>query len=137
MEEALMALWAGLPVFMVHSGTSLVILLVGIALYMRLTSHDELALIREGNVAAALSLGGAIVGLALPVAFSLAASVSIWDLVFWGIIALVLQLVAFRLVSLLLPDLSQRIEKNDMGAAVLLVSFKLATAFINSAAITG
>ncbi|WP_262692422.1 DUF350 domain-containing protein [Kordiimonas aestuarii] len=137
MEEALMALWAGLPIFMVHSLTSLVLLGVGIAVYMRFTRHDEVALIREGNVAAALSLGGAIVGLALPIAFSLAAAVSLWDLVIWGIVAFVLQIVAFRFVDLFLKDLSRRIEGGEMGAAVLLVSFKLATAFINAAAIAG
>ena len=131
-----MALWAGLPIFIVHSLTSL-LLGVGIAVYMRFTKHDEFALIRAGNVAAALSLGGAIVGLALPIAFSLAAAVSLWDLVIWGIVAFVLQLVAFRLVDLFLKDLSHRIEAGEMGAAVLLVAFKLATAFINSAAIAG
>lgn len=132
-----MALWQGLPVFMIHSAASLVILAIGIAIYIRLTPHDELALIRGGSVAASLSLGGAIVGLSLPIAFSLAASVSLWDLVFWGVVALVLQLVAFRLVDLFLKDLSRRIEAGEMGAAVLLVSFKLATAAINSAAIAG
>ncbi|WP_417449133.1 DUF350 domain-containing protein [Kordiimonas sp.] len=137
MEEALMALWAGLPIFMVHSLTSLILLGVGVAVYMRFTKHDEVALIRDGNVAAALSLGGAIVGLALPIAFSLAAAVSLWDLIIWGIVAFVLQIVAFRLVDLFLKDLSRRIEAGEMGAAAILVSFKLATAFINAAAIAG
>lgn len=137
MEEALLALWQGLPVFMIHSAASLVILVLGIAIYIRITPHDELALIRGGSVAASLSLGGAIVGLSLPIAFSLAASVSLWDLLFWGLVALVLQLVAFRLVDLFLKDLSRRIEAGEMGPAVILVSFKLATAAINSAAITG
>ena len=137
MEEALLALQEGFPVFLVHSATSLVLLALGIAIYMRFTKHDEIKLIREGNVAAALSLGGAIVGLALPIAFSLAASVTLWDLVIWGIVAFVLQIVAFRVVDLVLKDISRRIEAGEMGAAVILVSFKLATAFINAAAIAG
>lgn len=137
MEEALLALQEGFPVFLVHSATSMVLLALGIAIYMRFTRHDEIALIRAGNVAAALSLGGAIVGLALPIAFSLAASVSLWDLVIWGIVAFVLQIVAFRIVDLVLKDISRRIEEGEMGAAVILVSFKLATAFINAAAIAG
>jgi putative membrane protein len=137
MEEALMALWAGLPVFLVHSATSLVFLVVAAFIYTRITPHDEITLIREGNVAAALSFGGAIVGLALPLASSLAASVSLWDLLFWGVVAFILQLIAFRLVDLFLKDLSRRIEAGEMGAAVMLVSFKLATAMINAAAISG
>lgn len=137
MNEAILALWAGLPVFLIHSAVSLVILTLGVAIYMWTTKHDELALIRSGNTAASLSLGGAIVGFSLPLAFSLAASVSLWDLVLWGIVALVLQLVAFRLADFFLKDISARIEANEIGAATFLVSIKLATAFINAAAISG
>lgn len=137
MNEAMLALWVGLPVFMVHSAISLLILLVGVGIYMKLTRHDEMALIREGNVAAALSLGGAMVGLSLPIAFSLAAAISLWDLVIWGFVALVLQLVAFRLADLFLKDISARIEAGDIAAATFLVAVKLATAFINAAAISG
>lgn len=137
MNEAILALWVGLPIFLVHSAVSLIILTVGVGIYMWTTKHDELALVRSGNSAAALSLGGAIVGFSLPLAFSLAASVSIWDLVVWGVVALVLQLVAFRLADFFLKDISVRIEANEMGAAIFLVSIKLATAFINAAAISG
>ncbi len=52
-------------------------------------------------------------------------------------IALILQLVAFRLADLFLKGLSGRIEAGEIGAAVLLVSVKLSTAFINAAAISG
>lgn len=137
MNEAILALTAGFPVFLTHSAVSLVILIVGVAVYIRMTPHDEFALIRDGNTAAALSLGGAIIGLALPLAFSLAASVSIWDLVFWGLVALVMQLVAFRLADLFLKDISARIEAGDMASATFLVSLKIATALINAAAISG
>jgi putative membrane protein len=137
MNEAILALWVGLPVFLIHSTVSLIILLVGVSIYMWTTRHDELALIRGGNNAAALSLGGAIVGLSLPLAFSLAASVSLWDLVLWGFVALILQLGAFRLADYFLKDISARIEANEIGAATFLVSIKLATAFINAAAISG
>lgn len=137
MQEALLSLWAGLPVFMVHSGLSLLILIVGAYIYTKVTRHDEVQLIRDGNVAASLSFGGAIIGLALPLAFSLSASVSVWDIVLWGGIALMLQIIAFRLADLFLKGLSKRIEAGEMGAAVMVVSVKLSTAFINSAAISG
>jgi len=137
MQDALLTIWNGLPVFMVHSAASLALLIVGMLIYIKITPHDEIALIRAGNTAAALSAGGAMIGLALPLSFSLAASVSLWDLLIWGVVALVFQLVAFRLVDLLLKDLPKRIEAGEMGAAILLVAFKLATASINAAAIAG
>ena len=137
MEEALLSLWKGLPFFMVHSGVSLLMLGIGLFIYMRVTPHDELTLIRSGNTAAAVTFGGAVLGLALPISFSLAASVSLWDIVVWGVVALILQLIAFRLMDFFLKDLSERIEKGEMGAAISLVSVKMATAFINAAAISG
>ncbi len=137
MDEAILALWAGLPVFLVHSMVSLAILVVGVVIYMHTTKHDEMALIRSGNSAAALSLGGAIIGLSLPLAFSLAAALSLWEVVVWGLVALVLQLVAFRIADVFLKDISARIEAGEIGAATFLVSIKLATAFINAAAISG
>ncbi len=137
MDEAILALWAGLPVFLVHSMVSLAILVVGVVIYMHTTKHDEMALIRSGNSAAALSLGGAIIGLSLPLAFSLAAALSLWEVVVWGLVALILQLVAFRIADLFLKDISARIEAGEIGAATFLVSIKLATAFINAAAISG
>lgn len=137
MEDALLTLWMGLPIFLVHSGLSLLMLLIGILIYTRITAHDELELIRGGNVAAAISLSGAVIGLALPLAYSLSGSVSPWDIVVWGFVALLMQLIAFRLVDLFLKDLSQRIEAGELGAAVVLLGVKLGTAFINAAAIAG
>jgi len=137
MEDALITLWNGLPIFLIHSGLSIVILVLGVYIYTRITPHDEIALIRDGNVAAAVSLSGAMIGLALPLAFSLAAAISLWDLVFWGMIALMLQLIAFRLVDFLLKDISARIVAGEIGPAIVLFSIKLATAFINAAAISG
>ncbi|WND03625.1 DUF350 domain-containing protein [Temperatibacter marinus] len=131
------AFLAGFPVFLTHSAVSLFILFIGTLIYMKLTRHDEMALIREGNIAASLSLGAAIVGLALPLAFSLAASASLYDLIIWGVVALLLQIVAFRVMDLFLKDLPERIEKGEMGSAILLVSVKLGTAMINAAAIAG
>ena len=94
-------------------------------------------LIREGNSAAALSLAGAIVGMALPAAAALASSITLLDVVIWTLMALVLQIIAFRICDRLVQDLSGRIQAGDMGAATLLVSIKLATALVNAAAIGG
>ncbi len=137
MEDALLTLWNGLPFFIVHSSLSLLILIAGVFVYTRITAHDEIDLIRSGNVAAAISLSGAVLGLALPLAVSLSVSISLWDIVIWGIVALILQLLAYRLVDLFLKDMSARIEAGEIGPAIMLLSFKLGTAFINAAAISG
>ena len=137
MPPVLESLIAGLPVFMAHSAATLGVLFIGTLIYVKLTPHDEMRLIRDNNTAAALSLGGAIVGIAVPLAVSLTASVSVLDILVWGGLAVVLQLVAFRIVDLALQDISPRIEAGEMAPAILLVSVKLGTALVNAAALAG
>ena len=70
----------GFPVTLLHASVTLVMLILGTALYALLTPHKEITLIREGNSAAALSLGGVMVGLAIPLAISLTASTSVIEI---------------------------------------------------------
>ncbi len=136
MSAILDSLVAGLPYFLLESFTTFVILGAGLLIYLRVTPHDEIALIREGNTAASVSLGGAIVGMALPLAICLAFSQNVLDILVWGGVTLFFQLVAYKLVDILLKDLSRRIVEGEMSAAVFLASIKLATAVVNAAAIT-
>jgi putative membrane protein len=137
MDAAIQSFLAGIPFLLSHFGVTILMLLIGVFTYMWITSHDERALIREGNTAAAVSLAGAILGLAIPLAFCMANSVNIYDIVIWGILTLVIQLATFKIIDIWLRDLSKRIEDGEVGTAILLVSVKLAVASINAAAISG
>ena len=137
MDPVLSSLFAGFPILLAHFAITVAMLALGVAIYHFITPYHELRLIRAGNVAAATSSGGAIVGLALPLAVCMATSVSFWDIIVWGVIALLIQLLAYRVGDLLVKDLSKRIENGEMGAAILIVSIKLAIALINAAAIAG
>lgn len=131
------SLFAGLPIFMLHLGSATLAWAAAMALYMWITPHREFALIRDGNMAAAVSLGGAAIGLALPLAFCLAASVNVWDVLIWGSVTLILQLIAFRVVDLLIGNLSKRIEENEIAAATFLAMTKIALASLTAAAVAG
>ena len=120
-----------------HAGMTLVMLIGGAALYVFLTPHREIALVREGNTAAALSLAGVLVGLAIPLGVSLSASVSPLEIGLWGVATIFVQLLAFRGVDFLLHGLPQRIQEGEVSAAVLLVGAKLAVALILAAAVAG
>ena len=72
MLSVLQSFVAGLPVLLLHLGVTLAMLAGAVAVYVWSTPHKEFALIREGNNAAALSLSGAILGLAIPLAVSMA-----------------------------------------------------------------
>ncbi|MDP1630036.1 MAG: DUF350 domain-containing protein [Caulobacter sp.] len=128
---------AGFPVTLFHAGVTLIILVLGAFLYAQLTPHREIALIREGNTAAAISFGGVLIGLALPLADSLRASVSPLEIALWGVATIAIQLLVFRVIDLILHGLPQRIQDGEISAAALLVGAKIASALILAAALAG
>lgn len=127
----------GFPVTLMHAGLTVALLFIAATVYVQLTPHKEIALIREGNTAAAVSLGGVLVGLAIPLAVSLKASTTLIELALWGVATTVVQLLIFRLVDLMLHGLPKRIQDGEMAAAAMLVGAKLATALILAAAVSG
>ena len=137
MDGAIQSFVAGIPFLLAHFGITIIMLVVGVFIYMRITSHDEMALIRNGNTAAAVSLAGAILGLAIPLAVCMANSVNVYDIIIWGVVTLVIQIITFWIIDLWLRGLSERIEKGEVGTAILLVSVKLAVACVNAAAVSG
>lgn len=126
---------AGFPILLLHLAVSLAILAAGAAVYAFLTPHREIELIRQGNPAAALSFGGMLASLALPLAFGLAAATSALGVAIWGVTIVVVQLFLFWLTDLVLQGLPQRIGQGDVAAAALLVAAKLATAVLLAAAV--
>jgi putative membrane protein len=120
-----------------HGAISLALLAAGAVLYAFLTPHKEITQIRDGNSAAALSFGGVLVALALPLALSLTASTSALEILLWGTMTLVVQLLVFRLIDMLFSGLPQRVSEGEISAAALLVSAKLASAMVLAAAMAG
>lgn len=133
----LQAFASGFPTALLNAGIALVILLAGAIIYALLTPHREISLIREGNAAAAISFGGVLVGLAIPVAVALAHSNSVAEMALWGVASLAVQLLVFRIVDMILRGLPQRIQEGEVAAAAVLVGAKLAVAIILAAAWTG
>ncbi|MEL0111867.1 MAG: DUF350 domain-containing protein [Rickettsiales bacterium] len=77
MEAVLESLSAGVPVLLLHFLVTITMLAVGVTIYLWMTPYPELKLIREGNTAAAISLGAAILSLAVPLALSMSVSVGV------------------------------------------------------------
>lgn len=127
----------GFPVTLLHAGVTVAMLLLGTGLYALLTPYKDLQLIRDGNTAAAISLGGIFVGLALPLSMSLAASASVLDIVIWAVAVIAVQLLVFRLTDLALRGLPKRIAAGEIAAATFLAAIKVATAIVLAAAVAG
>ncbi len=135
MDAVITSLYNGLPIFMLHGGTAVLMLLVGAFIYSKITPWNELDLIMEGNTAAAVSFSGAILGIAIPLAAALSASISIWEIVVWGSVAIILQITVFLILDLVLPNLSEQIKANKIAAGIFIASNKIALALMNAAAV--
>src|SRR6266581_2691179 len=70
----------GVDDFLVYFLMALALVAVFLAVYTWVTPYREIALIRQGNVAAALSLSGALLGFVIPLASAIAHSVAWWDI---------------------------------------------------------
>ena len=127
----------GLPFLISHFVTSVIVFLIGVIIYLFITPMKEIALIRKKNTAAAISFSGALIGLALPLASSLSASGSIYEIIVWGLVAIVIQLFCFKAVDILINDLPKRIENGELSSSILLFSIKISVALLNSAVISG
>jgi putative membrane protein len=105
-------------------------------IYSRITPHKEFVLIRENNSAAALALGGSLIGFALPASNIIAYSIGILDVIVWALIAAVVQLAAFGFTSLVLKGLSARIAQGEMAAAIYAASVAISVGLLNAACMT-
>jgi putative membrane protein len=126
---------AGFPDFIIQLGVALGLFIASLIIYVLMTPHKELALIRAGNPSASLAFGGVVVGLAIPLGSCLAHSFGVWDLLIWGVVTLLLQLLAFRFADIFLRGLPRRIAEGDVAAAVFLMSVKIGLALILSGAV--
>ncbi|SDX89975.1 putative membrane protein [Allochromatium warmingii] len=141
MLETLALLWetltSGLPILLLHFFITLALLVLGIVIYALITPFRERELIKQSNAAAGLTLGGAWIALAIPLAATLATS-GVWlDIVLWGSVAVLMQLLTFGVFTLLFRDLRTAIESGNVAAAALLVGVQVAVALLNAGAMVG
>ena len=123
--------------FLLAFGLACLFLIVFKYVYQAVTPYNEKALIRAGNNAAAITLGGAVIGFALPVASALTETINILEFAAWGVLAGVIQIVAFLIVRrIIVPDVDRRIEAGETAIAIWLASVAIAVGLLNAASMT-
>lgn len=127
---------AGLDDFLLYFVVALAAMAAFLVVYTLVTPHREVRLIRDGNLAAATSLGGAVIGFALPLASAIQHSVSIGDMAVWAVIALAVQLIVFGLVNAVLRHVSRQIEAGNLAAGLTLATAAIASGLLNAASMT-
>ena len=130
-------LQSGLPVLLAQFVTALALLGLGSLCYMRLTPFHEAQLIRQGNTAAGVVLMGTLIALSLPVAATLATSHVVLDILIWGLVAMVIQLLVFVAPTRVMRDLPAMIEAGNVAAALLVIGIQLAISILNAGAMMG
>ncbi|AMO99043.1 DUF350 domain-containing protein [Collimonas sp. NPDC087041] len=127
---------AGLPAFLSHFGLALVLTGAFLLIYIFITPYHELALIRAGNHAATASLAGALLGYVVALASAISNSINLMDMLIWGIVALVVQLLAFGIVRLMLPTLLADIPENKIASGIFLGTVSLGLGLLSAACMT-
>ena len=135
--QILQSLESGLPLLLLHFGATLALFLIGVAVYVVVTPLHERDLLASGNQAAGVVLGGTVVALAIPLAATLATSLVLVDILIWGAIALLLQLITFLIAIRLFRDLRPMIESGNVAAGTALAGLQIAIALLNAGAMAG
>ena len=125
------------PNFAIYFVSATALTALFLVLYVNLTPHREIRLIREGNTAAAISLVGALLGFVIPLASIIAHSAGLVDVVIWGVIALAVQLIGFMVARMVLPHLPAAIEQGQVSDAIFLAGLSLALGILDAACMAG
>ena len=127
---------AALPLYLTFLGSAVGLLLVALTAYILVTPYHEITLIRQGNRAAAYSLGGTSIGMAM-VLFSTASSTfDVAELLVWSGIGLLGQLLVFLAVSLMIPGLKKGLEEDKQAYGIILGAFSIAMGILNAGALS-
>ncbi|MFC4102490.1 DUF350 domain-containing protein [Paenibacillus xanthanilyticus] len=126
--------------FISYSALGFAILIVGLILFELTTKNKEFRLIFSGNVAAGLSLGGRLVGLAIVVRAAAENSVSLTDMLLWGIIGIVSLIILFYLAELLAllfgraigvpATITKAVDQNNIAVGIMILLLSVSVGLV-------
>lgn len=88
-------------------------------------------------MAAAVTFSALVISLALPLAACLVNRYSVIESTVWAFISLFLQLLLFRVTDAIFKGMPERIINNEVPAAMVFASFKIAGSILLAFAIGG
>ena len=127
---------SGFDEFLIYAGLSVAFIYLYMIVYLWLTPYSELKLIKDGNVAAALSLSGSVLGFTFPLAAAIVHSVHLWDMMLWAVIAAVVQLLVYVAVRYTLLNVVRRIPDGQVATGIVLAAISLSAGILNAACMT-
>ncbi len=122
--------------YLIYIVSALVMLGIFTAVYTAVTRYKEFELIREGNIAAVLSYGGALVGFSFTLCSSIAVHASFVMFLVWGVAAMVVQIVVYVVVAQAIRGMNEAIEQNNIAMGGLIGAISLSAGVVNAACLT-
>ena len=122
--------------FLTYFGVGLAVLFAAVSIVLLITPHSEITLIRAGNAAAAVAFSGTLLGLALPIHAVIQHSVSVLDALIWGLVAAVVQVLAYFIADFASRTLSKQIDEGVLSAGVFSAAIAISVGLVNAAAMT-
>lgn len=104
--------------------------------YTRITPYNEIALVRAGNCAAALTLSGALIGFSMTVASGILHSSDWLPFLAWSTGAMLVQLAVYGVGVRILPGARAQIEAGNIALGGLLGAMALVAGAINAACLS-
>jgi putative membrane protein len=127
---------SGFDEFLIYAGLSVVFIYAYMIVYLWITPYNELKLIKDGNVAAALGLSGSVLGFTFPLVAAISHSVHPWDMMLWGVIAAVVQLLVYIAVRFTLLNVVRRIPDGQVATGIVLAAISVSAGMLNAACMT-
>lgn len=122
--------------YVLHLATAIALVLAFFVVYTRVTPYDEVLLIRQGNCAAAVSLGGTLLGFSVTIASALMHTDDYYEFAGWAALAMLIQVLVFVVATRLLRMSKDQIEHNNIGFGILLGSISLSIGLVNAGSIS-
>jgi len=119
-----------------HLLTAAALVLAFFVIYTRITPFDEVLLIRQGNRAAAFSLGGALIGFSITLSSALLHTADYYQFFGWAAGAMVVQVLVYATATSLLHMAKDQIEADNGAFGALLGSISLSIGLINAGCIS-
>ena len=136
MSEQFGGFLTSLSEFLIFFAAAAVLTILFVVIYTRVTRHNELALIKKNSTAAGNAFSGSLIGFALPLASTMINSVTVVEMVLWGMVALIVQVLVYLLIRLPMPRISERIEADEVAAGILLGTCSMVAGILNAASMT-
>ncbi len=123
--------------FTLYWVSSFAIVMIFAYLYVRLTPYNELDLIQKGKIGPALTLSGAMIGYALPIAAVITHSGHLLEMVAWAFFSAFVQFVAYQIIRFLFVNFHVIIgEKAGIAPAIVLSTLSVILGILSAACVT-